>query len=1165
MPSAVLLALLLAVAAPTREPGTTSNADPNLTPEWARLWTLSVWTTDDGLPQNTINDLVQTADGVVWIATFGGLARFDGHEFDVFDLASRPELPDNRVLALLEDDRGDLWVGFQFAGVYRMRDHEVHEVLDGRTGVVWDIAQASDGSIWVAAANGLYRIARDGSWRQITEARDAGAATATLAVDGAMWVSHARRGIERFGLDGRPVWSPTGPTPPATRLHVDPAGTVWAAAGPHVLRFDGDGFRTETTRGSPAATVFTGPRGDVWAGGEGFLSVGLHAPGEATPAGDGPFQSGDEIDVKAGLLDREGTVWVGTVAHGLLHLRPKPLTSYGEADGLPAAPRSVVSDGGDGVWVGTCSGLVHVADTAVSVRPGPAADPCLTQAAVDAEGSLWLAGPRDAVVRLSDGAWSRVPTADSVEILWGQRGLVFALSARSLSYWSGRAWTAVFDSLPTPSSPYTSRPLVSGVQDLWIGTAEGVLRWDGHQRRMYTHRNGLARGRVRALHEDASGGMWVGTYGGGLSYVTEGVIRTFTVADGLAENVVSSIVADGAGNLWLNGNRTLTRLDASQVEAAARGLRTTLEAMSFDGSDGFTEGNGPYVVRNADDRLWFPTIDGVVSVRPSEVVLNAAPASVRLRRILVDGRPLPTGSTRVPPATHTLEVDLSVPRFLRPQNLHLRYRLGNRAWIDAGERHSALFTDPHPGPADLEVEVHNLESDARHLLSVPLFVAPTLVETLWFRVLGALSLAAVLVLAMRIRERSLRRTATILRQEVDARQAAEREREAMADRLLHAQKLEAVGRLTGGIAHDFNNLLAVVLGHVELAADEVSDPEVQEDLLTARKAAERGAELTRQLLAFARRARLEPTVTDLGALTTAVERLLLPAVGQDIQVRTDLEAELWPVRVDAAQLETALLNLAFNARDAMPRGGTLTLEVRNVAIPRDASTRAMVGDEPEAGEYVLVTVRDTGEGIPPETMENVLDPFFSTKEVGKGTGLGLSMAYGFARQMGGYLTIDSRIGEGTEIRLYVPRDLEESSLAEPPDDVPRGSNELVLVVEDDDGVRRVAARYLAALGYRTVDAPSIAQCMRLLERHPEVALILSDIVLPGESGIDLRNEMRRRRPDLPVILMSGHGNPRGDKSVRDDLEDIFPKPFTREALGRRVAGALRARRRGALS
>ena len=684
MVAVALLALLLAGGAPARLGESTSSTGVDLTPEWARTWTLSVWATDDGLPQNTVNDLVQTSDGFIWIATFGGLARFDGRQFDVYDLGSQPALPDNRVMALLEARDGDLWMGFQFAGVYRMRDHAVHQVIDERAGVVWDLAQDDAGSVWVAASAGLFIVREDGFVRQVTHARDAGLARSLLAAGGSMWVSHQLRGIERYDLDGEVAWAPPRPTPNAGEIFTDAEGTVWATADRTLLRFDGRRFEAVLARSATIGSIFLGPAGRLWLGGDGYLAVGPVPALEGARDPPYPFRQDTHIEVKAGLLDREGTVWIGTTAHGLLQLRQKPLTSYGAAAGLPDVPRSVVSDGADGVWVGTCRGLAHVDTDGVHRQPHPSADTCLTQAATDTEGGLWLGGPRDALLRFSDGRWTRVPTPDSVEILWSQRGVVFTISRRRVAYWQGERWADVFDSLPSGPQSYTSRPLLSGAQTLWVGTAGGLLRWDGQTARLLSERDGLARGRVRALYEDASGGMWVGTYGGGLSYVTPSGIRSFTSAEGLAENVVSSIVADAEGNLWLNGNRTLSFLPAEQVRRAARGLDDHFDPVSFDGSDGFKEGNGPYAVRNADDRLWFPTIEGVITVRPSDVALNAAPATIELRGISVDGRALPLGSTRVPPDTHTLEISFAVPRFLRPQNLRIRYRLGDEAWVGAG-------------------------------------------------------------------------------------------------------------------------------------------------------------------------------------------------------------------------------------------------------------------------------------------------------------------------------------------------------------------------------------------------------------------------------------------------------------------------------------------------
>lgn len=428
-------------------------------------------------------------------------------------------------------------------------------------------------------------------------------------------------------------------------------------------------------------------------------------------------------------------------------------------------------------------------------------------------------------------------------------------------------------------------------------------------------------------------------------------------------------------------------------------------------------------------------------------------------------------------------------------------------------------------------------------------------ETMWVQfLLGAVLLVAVQA-ALRAWVGGLRQREALLRREIDARQAAEAEREEIEGRLQHAMKLEALGRLTGGIAHDFNNLLAVVLGHVELAAQHVTDPLVREDLETAQRAAERGADLTRQLLSFARRAELNAATVDLGRKVTEVERFLEPALGSRVSLHIVVEDALWPVEVDVARLENVLLNLSQNARDAMPEGGNVTIRVANVTMPEGSPPAISAGDAPEPGEYVLLSVRDTGLGIPTETVNLVLDPFFSTKAPGKGTGLGLSMAYGFAGQSGGCLNIETDPDHGTTVRLYLPRATAPEPVTADESDVPLGHGELILVVEDDPGVRDIAVRYLEFVGYRTVQAGSVAQARYVLAEGHTIDLVLSDVVLPGESGIQFRQALSTRRPGLPVVLMSGHGDPRGEREVPADL-DIFPKPFTRTELATRVAAEL---------
>jgi signal transduction histidine kinase/CheY-like chemotaxis protein len=382
--------------------------------------------------------------------------------------------------------------------------------------------------------------------------------------------------------------------------------------------------------------------------------------------------------------------------------------------------------------------------------------------------------------------------------------------------------------------------------------------------------------------------------------------------------------------------------------------------------------------------------------------------------------------------------------------------------------------------------------------------------------------------------------------------------ERLNSRLQQSQRLEAVGQLTGGVAHDFNNLLTVVLGNAELLAEQATDRPQQRQLAeTIAAAAQRGAVLTRQLLAFARRQTLDPRAIDVNQLLAALDPMLRRTLGEHIEIETIRGAGLWLALVDAGQLDNAILNLCLNARDAMPSGGRLTLETANAAL--DAAYAERYPDV-APGQYVMLAVSDTGHGIAPEHLKQVFEPFFTTKPKGKGTGLGLAMVYGFIKQSAGHVSIYSEAGHGTTVKLYLPRAPVGASPAAPapPAQVPvEGGSERVLVVEDDELVREHACRELRALGYEVLAADGGKAALALIEQHADIALLFTDVVMPGMSGRSLADAARAMRPGLRVLYTSGytenaivhHG--RLDSGVK-----LLPKPYRRAELARAVRGAL---------
>jgi signal transduction histidine kinase len=385
--------------------------------------------------------------------------------------------------------------------------------------------------------------------------------------------------------------------------------------------------------------------------------------------------------------------------------------------------------------------------------------------------------------------------------------------------------------------------------------------------------------------------------------------------------------------------------------------------------------------------------------------------------------------------------------------------------------------------------------------------------------------------------------------------SAQREAE---ERLHQTQKMDAIGQLTGGIAHDFNNILTVIMGIAELLRESLADrPQLATTAKLIDDAATRGAALTRQLLAFARRQMLAPRATDVNVLVSETVKLLRSTLGEQIEIQVTPQRDAWPAMIDPSQLSTALLNLAVNARDAMPEGGRLMIETSNVVLD-DAAAKA--NPEITPGSYVLVSVTDNGAGIPAAIRDKVFEPFFTTKQVGKGTGLGLSMVYGFAKQSGGHVTITSEEGRGTTVRIYLPRTGEDGAGTEQPEHrvAARSGNETILVVEDDDMVRTSVIRQLESLGYRTLAAGNGAEALALVDQGLQFDLLFTDIVMPGGiNGAELGREVARRRPGVKMLYTSGYSE---DGIVHHGRLDpgivLLGKPYRKLDLARKIRGVL---------
>ncbi|HEV7692852.1 MAG TPA: CHASE3 domain-containing protein [Hyphomonadaceae bacterium] len=380
-------------------------------------------------------------------------------------------------------------------------------------------------------------------------------------------------------------------------------------------------------------------------------------------------------------------------------------------------------------------------------------------------------------------------------------------------------------------------------------------------------------------------------------------------------------------------------------------------------------------------------------------------------------------------------------------------------------------------------------------------------------------------------------------------------------KLRQIQKMEAVGQLTGGIAHDFNNMLSVIMSAITLSRKRLKagNYDVNTMMDAAMDAAQRAAKLTARLLAFSRQQPLAPEPLDAGKFIGGMTELLQRTLGEHIQVETVLGAGLWRMHVDISQLENAVINLAVNARDAMQKGGKLTLETANTSLD-DAYAREHA--DVTAGQYVMIAVSDSGEGMPAHVIERAFDPFFTTKPVGVGTGLGLSQVFGFVKQSGGHVKIYSELGSGTTVKVYLPRyfgDKPEAMRASalPEDLRTEPVSGVILVVEDEPRLREVGSTGLRDLGYTILEAPNGTEALKILDANPSIQLLFTDIVMPDMTGRVLADEALKRRPDLKVLYTTGYTrNAVVHNGVLDHGVNFLPKPFTLEELARKVREVL---------
>jgi signal transduction histidine kinase/ligand-binding sensor domain-containing protein/CheY-like chemotaxis protein len=1091
------------------------------------------WGLRDGLPQSSVTDIAQDEHGYLWLTTFGGLARFDGLTFEVFELATHPELGANRFVGVERGAGEALWFSTQDRGLLRWDGERFHPValpgsLQGQE--VSPPVEDREGRIWVTVGTSLVSVEGDRVQVYFGAARVVGQSR-WLQVDdaGALWI---------FGLDNAVCWEGPCEHPRqlirpdnelARSLSHSERGTQWNLwwSVPEAC---------EQAEMPEDASLDDGWVRLRWWEERLWCAHGstLYARGEA------PIPLGEGNGVARLMVDREGSLWAGLHAGGLAQIRSRGAERFGAEQGLSETSTwGLAEDDRGRIWLHSRPHLEVLDGGQVTAPPPPVA--ALTDIKTlsnGPDGDVWLLSS-EGLSLFRGGALTRWP--DAAEHGLASAGLavvepsgdaIWIGGEGAVRYEAGRETARL--STADLGAPVTAIRLAPDGA-VWFGTGEGIAQLHEGTLTHLGPEDGLSAGTVRDIYFAPDGAAWVGTYGGGLSRVRGAQIDRVTAAQGLCEPVVSRILADDQGYLWLNGNRGVSRVRLADLEAAADGGADPVQCALFDSG----EGNGGGGLRASDGSLWFPTITGVSRLTPRAT--SPSPPGLHLRSLEVT-------------APGEVTARFAGLSFLNPMEVRFQHRLVgyDDRWIEGAAR-SARYTHLPPGDYRFEVRARGSGGVWSPVVARSIAIDPLLHQTLWFRLLCAVSLLAGAGGVLRLWLRAVRADNRALAAELAERERAEqalRAEHALEQQLRQSRRLDSLGQLAGGIAHEFNNLLAAIGTNAWLATDGLGGERAQHGDQIQR-AVKRGAALTEQLMIFSQRRPQSPARFELSAATEAMAELLRRLAPENISLTvTRSDAPLW-VEVDPTRLEQALIQLLNNACEASHDGGVVTFALSE----REVGAAEASGYGVPPGRFAVLAVRDEGQGMDEGTLGRVFEPFFTTKSVGAGTGLGLSMAHGVVAEAGGFIAAQSSPGAGATFRLHLPLAAPpERALPPPPRAAaPPPEGATVLVCDDEEAVRFVVGRMLAGAGYQVLEARDARHALALA---PTADLLLTDVVMPDMTGPQLAEQVT-----LPVLFMSGHT--RGEAvgmGVGGDAP-LLPKPFTRKQLLDAVAEALTRRAR----
>jgi signal transduction histidine kinase/ligand-binding sensor domain-containing protein/CheY-like chemotaxis protein len=1134
-----------------------------------------IWTTDQGLPQNSVVAIVQTRDGYLWFGTELGLVRFDGLRFTVFDRKNTPGLKSNMVYVLLEDRQGSLWIGSAGGGLTRFRNgvFTTFTTKDGLSNdMVLSLHEDRAGDLWIGTDGGGLNRLRNGEFTVYTTKNGlANDAVYAIIEDGKgnLWAG-THGGLSRL-TNGRfaSYTVQDGLQNDYVRaLCPDRDGGFWIGTnGGGLSRFKDGKIQIYSTKdGLPSDAIWSilqDSSGSLWIGTIGG-GVSRMAGGTFTTYNDKDGLSGN--DVWSLYQDRDGSLWIGTGTGGggdgggLNRLTEGKFTAWGAKEGLSNdVTLPIFEDRQGSLWIGTNGGGVNrFRDgkfTAITTKEG-LADNLVLSICEDREGAIWF-GTRKGVNRLKNGKLTVYTTrdglaGDSARVTYmDRRGDIWIGTRGGLSKFKNGAFQT-YTKKDGMSNNSVQAILEDHAGSLWVGTGGGGLnRLKDGKFEVFDSQRGLSSGFVTSIHEDASGVLWVGTTTGGLSRLKDGNFTAYTTKSGLPDDAVFQILEDASDHLWMSSNAGIFRVSKRELNDFADGRIRSLSPVTFGPADGMRskECNGgfqPAGWKARDGKLWFPTMKGVVAVDPEHLGPARAPLPVFIEHAEIDRREVDPGASyfQARPGAGELEFRYAAISFHSPDKTIFKYKLEgfDRDWIDAGVRRTAYYTNISPGAYRFRVMARNSDGVwSSGSTSLGFSLKPHFFQTIWFYGLCFLGIVCVAAGLPILRVRQLHARARVLSLRVAERTEELRkeivERECVEKDLLKAREAEQASRIESeflaNMSHEIRTPINGIRGMTELTLKSDLTAEQSENLITVRDCTDALLTVVNDILDFSKIAagKLELDPIDFN-LRECLQATLKMVAFQSQQKGLALSCDIRPevpvmVRGDLFRLRQILLNLLNNSVKFTEHG--------EVCLRVDCGSRE--GND----VWVHFEVRDTGIGIPLEKQKLIFEAFSqaersTTRRFG-GTGLGLTISSRLVRLMGGELSVKSETGHGSRFhftaRFGTPVEsvnaVESPSHASAPSNaVPEGVPAVplrILIAEDNLVNQRVASKLLQKRGHTSVIANNGREVLSIL-KGASFDVILMDLQMPEMDGFEatiaIREEEKRTGAHLPIIALTAH-------------------------------------------